>query len=125
MCITMSSGIVVRGGPERAGRVHEVAVGLDGDREDAPVLVGERRSQRDRQAAADAGPAGAAQHLILLGDGPQAARPADAVAHDERPLLVLDGVPHLGGEPPRADRARVPHCPMLRDRVLICWCCLA
>ena len=48
---------VMRRGPQHAGRVHQVAVVLDVDRQPAVLLVGERRAHRRRRAVADAGAA--------------------------------------------------------------------
>jgi hypothetical protein len=68
---------------------------------------GERGAHRDRRSAADARRARAAEHLVLLGHRPQPPRPRNAVAHRQRPLLILDDLPHLGGKPRGADGCRV------------------
>ena len=41
--------LVMRRRPQRAGHEHEVAVAVEGDREAAMPLVGERRTERGRQ----------------------------------------------------------------------------
>jgi hypothetical protein len=68
---------------------------------------GERGAHRDWRSAADARRARAAEHLVLLGHRPQPPRPRNAVAHRQRPLLILDDLPHLGGKPRGADGCRV------------------
>ena len=43
---------VVRRGPKRARRVHQIAVALDGDGDDALVAIGECRADGSRRAVA-------------------------------------------------------------------------
>ena len=64
--------LVMRGGPQRAGIEHEVAVAAERHREAAVLLVGKRRAERRRQIVADAGAAGAAVPLVRLVEIPQA-----------------------------------------------------
>ena len=101
---------VMRRGPQDAGRVHQIAVGLDADDEASVLLVRERRADGRRSAVADACAARRADVLIRLVERPQPHRPP---AHEvdrrhERPVAVLDLRPQLGRQPRGADRARVP-----------------
>ena len=93
------------------GAYIEIAVGLDGDRQPAMPPVGQRAAHRRRRAVSDAAAAGVAQPLIGLVEIPEPPRPAATiavVARHERPVLVLDLRPQLGGQASGAHRARVP-----------------
>ena len=102
--------LVMRGGPQHAGRVQQVAVALDVHRQPPVLPVGQRAADRRRRAVADAGAARAAEVLVVLVEVPQPERPAAAVAAlgHERPVLVPDLRPELRGQPRGADRRRVP-----------------
>ena len=56
----------MRGGPQHAGRVVEIAVGLDVDGQAAVLAVRQRRAHRGRRAIADAGGALRADVLVML-----------------------------------------------------------
>src|SRR5262245_16389606 len=58
--------LVLRGGPQHARCVHEVAVGLDADGEAAEVAIGERGTHRRRRAVTDAVAAGRAEPMVML-----------------------------------------------------------
>ncbi len=111
---------MMRRGPEHAGRVEHVAVALDVHRQAPVLLVGERAAHRGRRPVADARAARVAQVLIVLLEVPEPEGPAAAVAAlgDERPVLVADDGPELGGHPPGADGRGVPRVGRLVARRL-------
>ncbi len=96
--------------PQHARRIHQVAVGLDVDRDAAEVAVGERGAHRGRRAVADAEAAGAADPVMVLGERPQAVLPVAHVARlgNDRPVEALDRVVGFHHQARGADRARVP-----------------
>ena len=61
---------MVRRGPKHTGRIHEIAVALDGHRDNALVAVGERRTDRGRSAVANARSAGTAKKVVILSRRP-------------------------------------------------------
>ena len=65
--------MVVRGGPQHAGRVVQIAVALNVDGQPAVLAVGERGADRGGRAVADAVRAMPADVLIVLGRNPTAA----------------------------------------------------
>ena len=101
---------MMRGRPENAGGVVQIAVALDVDADAAVLLVGQRRAHRGRSAVADAISAVAADELIMLVEVPQAARPVGDegdIGH-QRPVFGLDLVPQFGGHAGGGDGAGVP-----------------
>ena len=56
----------MRGGPQHAGRVVQIAVALDVDGQPAVLAIGERRAHGGRRAVADAVGAVPADVLIVL-----------------------------------------------------------
>src|SRR6185437_8275698 len=102
--------LVLRRGPERAWRYHQIAVAHDRHREPAMLAIGQGRADRATAAIADAERAGIAEEVIVLIHLPELVRPEAARlgCTDERVILVLDDVPELHREPRRADRRDVP-----------------
>src|SRR5207247_10386160 len=103
--------LMMRRRPERARRIHGVAVVLDIDAE--PLVrftMRERGAHRRGQTVTDAGATGSADELMMLVKGPQTMRPVGeaGIARHERPVFVLDLLPDFGRETRRADRARIP-----------------
>src|SRR5262249_6235978 len=75
--------VVPCGGPQHAWCVHEIAVGLDVDREAAEIAVGERRADRGRGAVPHAISSRCPQPLIMLLHRPQPVRPVETNSSDQ------------------------------------------
>ena len=81
-----ASGSVVRGGPQRAGREHEVAVAAEGNGEPAVPLVGECRAEGSRQLVADA----AAARSAVPADTASGSPTADAASYSRMEVPTSD-----------------------------------
>ena len=68
--------VMMRRGPQYAGGVHQIAVAIDAHRQPPVFLVRQRGADRRRRAVAYARAARAADVLVVLGEIPQAHRPA-------------------------------------------------
>ena len=108
---------MMRGGPQHAGRVVQIAVGLDVDGQAAMLAIRQRRAHRGRCAVAHAARALPADVLIMLVELPQAVRPIadEALPGNQRPVFVLDQRPQLGGQARQADGAGIPAVLRLLD----------
>src|SRR5436309_623584 len=95
---------MVRGGPQDAGSVHQIAVILNADAQAAMFAVSECGTHGRGGAVPDAGRASSAHDAIVLVDIPE---PGPIAAY-HRPVLVLDHVPDLGRHARGADGAGVP-----------------
>src|SRR5208282_4424973 len=104
--------LVMRGGPQRARRIHQIAVADDAGGQLAMRLVGQRRADDRAAAIALAGAAGIAVVVIDLGHVPEPLRPIAeeglVTAAGEGPILVADRFPQFGAKPPGADWTGIP-----------------
>src|SRR4029450_6875719 len=98
---------MVRGGPKHAISVHQVAVALDGDGDDAFVAVGEGPPDTPRRRIADPRTAGAAEEIIIFRRRPEIAVPLHT-GRGNAPFFILYGVVKSRRHARRAARARVP-----------------
>src|SRR5579863_7128795 len=92
--------LMMRGSPEHSGRVHQIAVALDVDREAAVFAIGERRADSCGRAVADAVAALRSRIVIMLIHIPQPLRPI-ADKHgggNERPVAIFNLVPYFGAQ---------------------------
>src|SRR5581483_4514046 len=75
-------------------------------------LEAPRVAVRERDAEGDSDLRRGAERLarvtVRLVEVPELEAPLLERVRGEHPVLALDRVPHLGGEPPERDRARVP-----------------
>ncbi len=101
---------MVRRRPQHPGRIHEIAVGLQVEREPPVRPVRQRSSDRRGEVVAEPEAAGMTDVMVMLLHRPHARGPARhlAVGADHRPVEFLDHRPNLGGEPRGADRGSVP-----------------
>src|SRR6186997_707734 len=101
---------MVDGRPQHAGRVVQIAIRLNVDRQAAVLLVRERGAHGGWRPVADAVRAVSADELMMLPEVPQPRRPKalEYVARNERPVLPLDLAPDFRRQPGCGDGARVP-----------------
>src|SRR5262249_15139558 len=101
----------VSAGPQYAGRIHEVAIALGGHGHEPLLLVGKGGAGRRGRAVALAAAGRGSGEVIMLGHVPQAAMPRGTVVAGDganRPILVADCLPELGGETAGGDRGCIP-----------------
>src|SRR5215467_10424403 len=100
----------MRGGPQDAGSIIEIAVALDIDGQAAVLLVGQSGADSRGRAISDAISAATADELVMFVEVPQPGGPVtdEIQGGHERPVFVLDLVPQLGRQARSAHRARIP-----------------
>src|SRR5580704_5648165 len=83
---------MMRRGPQHAGSVVQIAIGLDAHRKTAMLAIGERGAHGSRCTIAHSTRALATDVLIMLVEIPQAARPTadETLPGNQRPIFVLD-----------------------------------
>src|SRR5579871_3346857 len=101
---------VMRRGPKDSGSVHQIAVVLNAYAKSAVLAVSERCADRCRSGVADPRRATATDGSVGPIDVPEAKRPGadrSRAAH-QRPVLIANYIPDLGGQARGGNGARVP-----------------